>query len=150
MIRALKDVPWRYRVLFSAYQLSFFAFVLGLPVTLLARRPGVYVLLFGFTAYILIHRILAFAMSREQEEDSFPRLALTVHPGFTWPVAVAWAALGIGLFAAALGYVVGAYLLVSGLLIQVSFDVLVGVASYRDAMNRPWPVVLPLREDDDW
>ena len=150
MIHVLKDLPRRYKVLFAAYQLSFLAFALGLPVTLVARRPGVYVLLFGFTAYVLTHRILAFAMARAQGDDPLPKLALTVHPGLAWPFAVAWAALAIGLFVAAMGHPIGAYLLISGLLLQLSLDVLVGVASYRDVMNRPWPDVTPLDEDDDW
>ena len=60
------------------------------------------------------------------------------------------AALAIGLFVAAMGHPIGAYLLISGLLLQLSLDVLVGVASYRDVMNRPWPDVTPLDEDDDW
>jgi hypothetical protein len=148
--RALKEVPRRYKVLFVAYWLSFFAFLLGPPLILLARRPGVYVLLFGFTAYVSTHRILAFAVPQAKEDDPFPRLTATANPGLTWAYAVAWAGLGSGLFVAALGYVVGAYLLVCGLLIQLSFNVLVGVTSYGDVMNRPWPQVTPLDEDDDW
>jgi len=149
-MRALKDVPRRYKVLFVAYELSFLTFLFGLPLILVARRPGVYVLLFGFTAYFLIHRILSFTLSRARENDPFPTLTATANPGLTWAYAAAWAGLGGGLFVAALGYVVGAYLLVCGLLIQLSLDVLVGVTSYRDTMNRPWPQVTPLDEDDDW
>ena len=149
-MRALKDVPRRYKVLFVAYELSFLTFLLGLPLILLAGRPGVYVLLVGFTAYFLIHRILSFTLFRAQENDPFPNLTATANPRLTWPYAAAWAGLGSGLFVATLGYVVGAYLLVCGLLIQLSLDVLVGVTSYRDTMNRPWPQVTPLDEDDDW
>jgi len=54
-----------------------------------------------------------------------------------------------GIYAALLGWRTGAFVAVGAFGFRVTLDVAQGVIVYRRTMNRPWPSVRPLQEDDD-
>lgn len=55
-----------------------------------------------------------------------------------------------GVYAAAFGHRFGAYLLLSGFALTLVIHLALGVVGYREVMNRPWPQVPPLEDDDEW
>jgi hypothetical protein len=50
--------------------------------------------------------------------------------------------------AALTGHRWGAYLLITNLVMQIGFHLIVGASAYRDVMTRPWPKVAPLAHED--
>jgi hypothetical protein len=56
----------------------------------------------------------------------------------------------LGAYGAVLDWRPSAYLLVATLTVSVVANLTVGVLAYRATMNRPWPQVRPLPDDDDW
>jgi hypothetical protein len=48
-----------------------------------------------------------------------------------------------------LGWKVGAFLMLTGVIGDISCHLVVGVSAYRSVMARPWPEVAPL-DDDEW
>jgi hypothetical protein len=69
---------------------------------------------------------------------------------FAWVNLVTPGVLGVGTFGAILEWKPAAYLLVAALSVLVFANLGVGVLAYRAAMNRPWPAVRALGDDDDW
>jgi hypothetical protein len=55
----------------------------------------------------------------------------------------------IGGLAAVAGHRWGAYVLITNLVVQIGFHLIVGWRAYRDVMKRPWPKVAPI-DDADW
>jgi hypothetical protein len=55
-----------------------------------------------------------------------------------------------GVLVALLGRRVGAYLAISGITATLAVHLGLGIAGYREVMNRPWPEVAPLDDEDDW
>jgi hypothetical protein len=55
----------------------------------------------------------------------------------------------VGALAAALSWRPGAALMLTGATGLLAAHLFIGVSAYRAAMNRPWPAVQPLVEDDD-
>jgi hypothetical protein len=55
----------------------------------------------------------------------------------------------VGGLAAVAGHRWGAYVLVTNLIVQIGFHLIIGGWAYHDVMTRPWPKVTPL-DDDDW
>jgi uncharacterized protein (DUF58 family) len=61
-----------------------------------------------------------------------------------------WLALLVGgAYSAALGWRPGAILMLTALLGLLVGHLVTGFSEYRRLMNRPWPQVSPLEEDDD-
>jgi hypothetical protein len=54
-----------------------------------------------------------------------------------------------GLYVAVLGRRLGAYLALTGLVLRIGGHLIAGVFAYRGVMNRPWPKVAQLRDDDE-
>jgi hypothetical protein len=138
------------RLLAYAYHAAFLAFMGGpIAVLLGAGRVGAYVMLAGFGVYHLAHRTLGVVGARLSGLDPWP----FGQPLGNWFVgagyALTMALLLGGLFIAMAGARVGAYLLLAGLGLQLTGDLAFGLLSYRNTMQRPWPQVAPLT-DDDW
>jgi hypothetical protein len=56
----------------------------------------------------------------------------------------------VGAYGALLEWRPAAYLLLAAVTVLVFANLAVGVLAYRSAMNRPWPPIRPLRDEDDW
>jgi hypothetical protein len=56
----------------------------------------------------------------------------------------------IGGLAAVSDWKPGAYLMIAGLAVIVLTHLIVGTLGYLEVMSRPWPLVRPLDDDDDW
>jgi hypothetical protein len=54
-----------------------------------------------------------------------------------------------GVYSALLGWRPGAFLAIAGLSGTVVFHLVGGLIEYRRTMNRPWPKVPPLDDEDD-
>jgi hypothetical protein len=70
------------------------------------------------------------------------RVAIYLLPGFDL-------LLFVGGFGAALSWRPGAFLMLTGAAGLLTTHLFIGVSAYRETMNRPWPRVQPLPEDDD-
>jgi hypothetical protein len=70
------------------------------------------------------------------------RVAIYLLPGFDL-------LLFAGAFGAALSWRPGAFLLLIAAAGLLTTHLFIGVSAYRETMNRPWPPVQPLAEDDD-
>jgi hypothetical protein len=69
---------------------------------------------------------------------------------FSWVNFVTPGLLLVGAYGAVLEWKPGAYLMLAALTISVVANLAVGILAYRAVMNRPWPKVRPLTDDDDW
>jgi hypothetical protein len=69
---------------------------------------------------------------------------------FSWVNLVTPGLLLVGAYGAVFEWRPGAYLMVAALTFSVVANLAVGVLAYRATMNRPWPKVRPLTDDDDW
>jgi hypothetical protein len=58
--------------------------------------------------------------------------------------------LAVGFYVGALGWRVGAFLMLAGVCGNVAGHLLMGITEYRRVMRRPWPKVRPLEDDDEW
>ena len=67
-----------------------------------------------------------------------------------WVNLVTPGVLVVGAYGALLDWEPAAYLLLAALSVLVLANLGVGVLAYRGVMNRPWPAVRPLGDDDDW
>jgi hypothetical protein len=148
--QAMKELSWRGRVLFVAYQLNFFLFIAGIYVAAFGQRIGAYMLLAGLAGYQGFHRIFPIIASRDAKIRLWPELRQIGDRELELGYLVALAALLSGVFAAMLEARFGAYLLLVGFGGQLALDLLIGAAAYRETMRRPWPDVAPLDDDDDW
>jgi hypothetical protein len=70
------------------------------------------------------------------------RIAIYLLPGFDL-------LLFTGALGAAASWRPGAFLMLTGVAGLLATHLFVGVSAYRETMNRPWPPVEPLPEDDD-
>jgi hypothetical protein len=146
----MQQLSWRFRALALFYHAAFAAFIIGPVVALVGNaRVGAYIATGGFGACHLAHRIFAAAgahMSNLHPWPSFEHVGDAVVNG---AYAAALALLLGGLFTAMAGVRTGAYLLLAGLGLQLTIDLIVGLMSYHETMRRPWPQVAPIL-DDDW
>ncbi len=55
----------------------------------------------------------------------------------------------VGAFGAALSWRAGAFLMLTGVGGLLTAHLFIGVSAYRETMNRPWPPVKPLPDNDD-
>lgn len=55
-----------------------------------------------------------------------------------------------GAYGAAFGWRPGAMLMIGAVAGKVLLHVTAGLIHYRATMQRPWPKVRPLEDDDDW
>jgi len=80
------------------------------------------------------------------KRDEYPRLEVLL-----WRLKTVWLVLiVVGAWGAVLArWRTGGYLMLGGVVAQISTNVVVGVSGYRRVMSRPWPKVEPL-PDDDW
>jgi hypothetical protein len=85
-------------------------------------------------------------MPRSPLGDKAPRLRQV----FSWVNLLTPGVLLVGAFGAVVEWRPGGYILVVGLTLSVVVNVAIGVVAYYGTMNRPWPRVQPLTDDDDW
>jgi hypothetical protein len=122
-VRALRLVAW----------LAFLPFAFGPWLALFDHRLGAFVFLGGVLAQIAVHRLFALVAAGMRPQS-----------------AAGFALAMIGIVLALVGSDVAAAILIAGLAIQIVTDTAVGVRGYRATMNRQWPQVAPLADDDDW
>jgi hypothetical protein len=69
---------------------------------------------------------------------------------FAWVNLVMPGVLIVGAYGALLEWKPAAYLLVAAVTVTFVANLCIGVLAYRATMNRPWPAVRPLTDEDDW
>jgi hypothetical protein len=66
-------------------------------------------------------------------------------------LSLLWAlAMIVGVYGSVLGWRPGAYLLLTAVTGFLVGHLVMGLGAYRSVMRRPWPVVPPLDDEDEW
>jgi hypothetical protein len=69
---------------------------------------------------------------------------------FSWVNLLTPGLLLVGAYGAVLEWKPGAYLMIAAVTLSVVANLAVGILAFRATMNRPWPQVRRLTDDDDW
>jgi len=143
-------VPLRYRVLAAAFAVALpLSILVGALALLTGHRFGIYLIVIALTSYSALRRLVPLLLRRGSR--------WSVWPGERVPdrdPSLAYVALCVlmlaGVYTAILGHRLGAWIFLSGVIGQLALDLTVAIVGYRDVMNRPWPKVMPLDDEDDW
>lgn len=152
MERPPQDVPLH--LIERAIVFAYFAVHGALPALIplaglaavLGWRPGAYVVAVGLLATFLTRDLLIGMTYRR--EDAFATLPRLARIGFS----VGFVSLLVAYVcaAAALGSSAAGWAALVALVGRLAGDVVAGIASYQDVFSRPWPVVQPVVDDDEW
>ncbi len=138
------------RLLFLADQLALLLIYACLPVLLIARRAGAYVLFAGVVGHLTVHRTTGLIGSLELDQPMWPQVGARGRHGLSLAYGALLFLFLAGLLVSLAGAQFGALLLIVSSIGQFGADLAVGIRAYRETMRRPWPQVAPILDDDDW